>query len=205
MDILRSILGIILLVVAAGGLLYLFYSRTNAVVKTGFGSLIMLALVSLLIPIFWIQEDANQTTSKNEQQALAIERGMVAYTENCVLKCYGIDSSDKVVNATYNGYSFSELTQQSDDDLRRTISAGIYKGTPSNENLVPKSELYGGQLGPMDVEYLMAFIHSTDSNFAKKEGFTGAAAVDGLTLIPAYLQTNAPSTYETAKKLGTSS
>jgi len=48
----QAIIGIIALLVAVGALLYVFYSRTNAVEKTGYGALIMLAIVSLMIPIF---------------------------------------------------------------------------------------------------------------------------------------------------------
>ena len=50
MDIAKILVGLILLLVVAGGLLYLFYSRANAVEKTGYGTLIMLAVVSL--PLF---------------------------------------------------------------------------------------------------------------------------------------------------------
>ncbi len=46
----QGIIGIIVLLVVVGGLLYLYYSRTNAVEKTGYGSLILLSLVSLMIP-----------------------------------------------------------------------------------------------------------------------------------------------------------
>ena len=38
----QAIIGIIVLLVAVGALLYVFYSRTNAVEKTGYGALIML-------------------------------------------------------------------------------------------------------------------------------------------------------------------
>src|SRR5437667_3127858 len=132
MDIAKILIGLILLVVVAGGLLYLFYSRSNAVEKTGYGSLIMLAIVSLLIPLFWVQEGQAETQTTNSQQATAIERGMVVYTGTCVLKCFGIDNNNKVVDATYNAYTFEELNKLSDDDLNRLVSAGTYKGTPSN-------------------------------------------------------------------------
>jgi plastocyanin len=92
----------------------------------------------------------------------------------------------------------------SDDELTRVISAGIYNPSappPANANLIPKAEQYGGQLATNDVDYLVAFVHSTDPNYAKKQGFTGAAAVNGLTLIPDYLQTNDPNIYKQAQQL----
>ncbi|GER92009.1 hypothetical protein KDW_61710 [Dictyobacter vulcani] len=44
-NLVQAIVGIVVLLVVVGGLLYIFYSKTNAVEKTGFGSLIMLGLV----------------------------------------------------------------------------------------------------------------------------------------------------------------
>jgi plastocyanin len=197
----QVVVGIIVLLVVVGVLLYLFYSRTNAVEKTGFGSLTMLALVSLMIPIFWISESGNQVNAQNQQQALAIKRGMMLYAQVCTDKCYAI-KDNKVADAKYNGYPVDTLNSQSDDELRRIISAGIYNGTPANANAVPRADQYGGQLQTNDVDYLFAFIRSADSAYAKKKGFTGDAAKSGFTLLPDYLQVSLPAQYKDAVSLG---
>ncbi len=48
-DPVQAVIGIVVLLIAVGGLLYLFYARTNAVQKTGYGALIMLLIVALII------------------------------------------------------------------------------------------------------------------------------------------------------------
>src|SRR5438552_8773674 len=70
----QAIIGIIVLLVAVGALLYVFYSRTNAVEKTGYGALIMLAISSLMITIFWILESYNEAIAKSEQHATSVQR-----------------------------------------------------------------------------------------------------------------------------------
>src|SRR5579863_4742089 len=119
------IVGIIILLIVVGGLLYIFYSRTNAVEKTGYGAVIMLALISLMIPVFWIMEAGNQTVAQANQQTLAVERGMELYAQYCVQDCYKIQNG-KIVDATYNGYTISALNQMKDADLTRIIYGGIY-------------------------------------------------------------------------------
>jgi hypothetical protein len=118
----QALVGIIILLVVVGGLLLIFYSRTNAVEKTGYGALIMLALVSVMIPIFWIQEGSNQAAAAQEQKSVAIQRGMQTYAQYCTDQCYSI-VDNKVQNPTYNGYTFSDLQAMSDLDLQRVIDS----------------------------------------------------------------------------------
>src|SRR5579885_2797493 len=122
----QAAVGIIVMIIVVGGLLYIFFSRTNAVQKTGYGSLIMLALVSLMIPVFWIMENGNQASARGDQFVTSIKRGMVVYANNCTDECYGIDSQGHLVMATYNGYSIQALNKLLDPDLTRIISGGIY-------------------------------------------------------------------------------
>lgn len=203
---LQVAVGIIVLLVVVGGLLFIFYSRTNAVEKTGYGSLIMLALVSLLIPVFWIMESNAEANAKNQQQATAIEQGMEVYAENCTNQCYGIDSKNNVVNPTYLGYTFTQLNGMNDDQLKAVITGGFYNPTPnpgvpakpSNINSIPRSDQFGGQLVSSYIDYLFALVRSTDPQYAKQQGFTGSAAENGLKLLPAYLQANLPAQYKAA-------
>lgn len=69
-DPIQATIGILVLLVSVGALLYIFYSRTNAVEKTGYGALIMLAVVSLMIPIFWIMETNNEAVAKSDRKSV---------------------------------------------------------------------------------------------------------------------------------------
>lgn len=184
------IVGVIIVLIVVGGLLYIFYSRSNAVEKNGFGALIMLALVSLMIPVFWIMEANNQTTAQANQQTIAVDRGLALYAQYCIQDCYKIQSG-KVVDATYNGYTISALNQMKDVDLTRIIYGGIYNPAappPANVNLVPKSQDYNGPLDSSDVSYLFAFIRSANAS----------GSANGFNQLASYLQTNNPSAYATA-------
>lgn len=203
---LQAVIGIIVLLVVVGGLLYIFYSRTNAVEKTGYGSLAVLGVISLLIPIFWIMESGAQASAQTQQQALAIQRGMQLYAQNCTDRCYGIDSKNNVVNPSYLGYTFAQLNDMSDDQLKAIITGGFYNPSPSvgvppkpaNVNSIPRSDQFGGQLQAQYIDYMFAFIRSTDPKYVKQQGFTGPAAQNGLKLLPDYLQTNMPTQYKAA-------
>lgn len=198
----QAAVGIILLLVVVGGLLYLFYSRTNAVEKAGYGSLIMLSLVSLMIPIFWIMEGGNEATVQVQQHDLAVQRGMMLYAQYCTDKCYAIKDG-KIVDPKYNGYSIADLNTMNDDNARRVISAGIYNPAvppPANLNAIPRSDQYGGALQSNDVDYLFQFIRSADPNYLAKNGFDRTG--NGFTKLPDYLQTNSPALYQAAVSLG---
>ena len=73
-----AFIGVVLLVVVICGLLYIFYSRTNAVEKTGAGSLIMLSVVALMIPVFWIMEAGNETSSQKQLFAYGVTQGRLS-------------------------------------------------------------------------------------------------------------------------------
>src|SRR5258708_38541906 len=167
----QAAIGIIVLLVVVGGLLYIYYCRTNAVEKTGYGSLIMLALVSLMIPAFWIMENGNQAAAKSDQFETSIKRGMVVYASNCTDQCYGIDDKGHLVMATYDGYLIQDLNKLLDPDLTRIISAGVYnpkaQHQPANANNVPHSDQYGVALLSNDVSDVQNFIITTDPTYLK--------------------------------------
>jgi len=198
----QAAVGLILVLIVIGGLLYIFYSRTNAIEKTGYGSLIMLALVSLMIPLFWIMEGGNETTAQAQQHTLAIQRGLALYAANCTNQCYGIQGG-KVVNPKYNGYTVDALNQLSDDELTRIISAGIYNPAApplANPNAIPRRDLYGGALLSNDVDYLFQFIRSADPQYLQSKGFDPNE--NGFNQLPDYLQANFPALYQAAVSLG---
>lgn len=202
----QAAVGIIVMIIVVGGLLYIFFSRTNAVQKTGYGSLIMLALVSLMIPVFWIMESGNQAAATRDQfegqnqlgtYAGGVLQGMQLYAQYCTYNCYGIKNG-KVVDAKYNGYTIDELNQMTDTDITRIISASIYnpKAPPlSNPNLVPKSDQYGGALLQPYVTYILDFIRSADPAYLKQNGLP---LKNGFDMLPAYLQANDQAQYQAA-------
>lgn len=199
----QAAVGIILLLIVVSGLLYLFYSRTNAVEKTGYGSLIMLSLVSLMIPAFWIMSSGQQTSAQVQQHSLAVQRGMVLYAQYCVDKCYAIKDG-KLADPKYNGFTIDELNQKSDDEIRRIIGGGIYSPTvvaPSNPNLITRSEQYGGPLTDIDVDYMLQFIRSANRQYLTKQGFP-TNEKSGFEQLPPYLQNTSPSLYQAAVSLG---
>lgn len=198
----QAAVGLILVLIVIGGLLYIFYSRTNAIEKTGYGSLIMLAVVSLMIPLFWIMEGGNETTAQAQQHTLAIQRGLALYAQYCTDNCFGIQGG-KVVNAKFNGYTVDALNQMSDDDLTRIISAGVYNPAappPANPNAIPRSDRYGGALLSNDVDYLFQFIRSASPQYLKSKGFDPNE--NGFNQLPDYLQANNPALYQAAVSLG---
>jgi plastocyanin len=198
--------GFVILLVVAGGLLYIFYSRTNAVEKTGYSSLIMLAVISLMIPIFWISEGNSEAAQKSDQHVLAVQRGMMLYAQYCVDKCYTIDKNGKIQDPKWNGFTIDQMNQMTDVQLRRVISAGVYAPgavVPANASLITQSQDYGGPLSSNDIDYLFEFLRSPDKAYSQQNGYTGASAANGFDQLANYLQTNDAASYATAQALGT--
>lgn len=193
----QAAVGIILLLVVIGGLLYVFYSRTNAVEKSGYGALAMLAIVALMIPVFWIMEGNNQAQAKTQQFSDAVLRGQALYAADCTFRCYGI-KDNKVVNPTYNGYTLDYLNALTDLNLTRVISAGTYNPAapqPASLSAIPSSSDYGGALLSNDITYLLSFIRSADPAYLRLNGYPMANGFDSL---PAYLQANNATQYNAA-------
>jgi plastocyanin len=196
-----TVVGLILLLVVVGGLLYIYYSRTNAVEKNGYGLLIMFSIISLMIPTFWILESNRQASQTVVQFNDSIRRGMVVYANTCTYDCYGIvvdKSGTSVINhPEYNGYSFGELNDMLDPAVIRIISAGEFKpGTPNmpGDNAIPRSDKYGGALLSNDVTDLLNFIRSDSPEYLKKNGFSHNQLDD----LATYLQGSAPAQYAAA-------
>lgn len=202
MDFAKIAVGLILLLVVVGGLLYIFYSRTNAVEKTGYGSLIMLSLISLMIPVFWIFENNNQADAKTQQYQVALARGMDLYASQCQFNCYEIVNG-KLANVKYNGYAIDELNALNDDDLNRIIAGGIYNPKaspqPTNTSVIPRSDQYGGTLQSDYVTYLFDFIRSASPDYLKKNNLP---AGNEFTKLVDYLQNNYPTQYQAAVTAG---
>jgi plastocyanin len=200
----QAAIGIIILLVVVCGLLFIYYSRTNSVEKNGYGSLIMLSIVSLMIPVFWIVESNRQVSATVDQFNASIQRGMVDYANSCTYDCYAVvvkNDTPQIVNPTYNGYSFDELNAMLDPDVTRIISAGEFKpGTPDqpSANAVPRSDQYGGALLSNNVTDILNFIRSDSAAYRSKNGYPHNQLGD----LAAYLQGSDPSQYNLAVSYG---
>jgi len=191
----QAVIGIIVLVVVVAALLYIFHSRTNAVEKTGYGALLMLSVVSLMIPIFWIIESNTEASYAAQQQIANVQRGAALYAQYCY-QCHGTKGQGLAGPKLDNNPAVNGLT---DSDLLRIISGGIYDTTNLTTSIMPAwSQTYGGPLTSTDIQFLFQLIRSSDPSYLAKNNITGAAAINGFTLVPGIIQTNNPQTYETA-------
>lgn len=174
----QAIIGIIVLLVVVGALLYVFYTRTNSVEKTGYGALIMLAVISLMIPVFWIMETNGQAMAKAQQHTTDLQRGAGLYGQYC-FQCHGTKGQGyvgpKLNTAAGAKGQPTSVNNLSDADLLRIISAGVYKNdTPSNldKAIMPAwSQNYGGPLTDDDIQYLFQLVRSADPTYLAANGY----------------------------------
>jgi plastocyanin/mono/diheme cytochrome c family protein len=179
----QVIVGIIVALVVVAALLYVFISRTNAVEKTGYGSLIMLSVISLMIPVFWIVENNQEIMAKQQQEIANVGRGATLYATYCY-QCHGTKGQGRVGPKLNGNPAVNNL---SDNDLIRIISAGIYNTDASKLNvpIMPAwSQTYGGPLTDDDIQYLFDLIRSSDPAYQTKNGYTGTAAANGFSQVP---------------------
>lgn len=191
----QAAIGIIVALLAVGALLYTFYSRTNAVEKTGYGALLMLSIVSLMIPIFWILESNGETQSTLQQFNTAVNRGATLYAQYC-FQCHGVFGQG-LSGPKLNGST--AVNNLSDTDLMRIISAGIYDPTNPTNALMPAwSDQYGGPLSAAQIQYLFELLRSADPAYLSKNGYPTGPGSNGFGQVPGILQQNQPIQYQTA-------
>jgi plastocyanin/mono/diheme cytochrome c family protein len=194
-DLGQAAIGIIVLLVAVGALLYVFYSRTNAVEKTGYGALIMLSIVSLMIPILWIVESNNEAVAKSEQHVTDVQRGAALYAQYCY-QCHGTNGQGHTGPKLNGNPAVNSLA---DDDILRIIAGGIYDPAAPTKPLMPAwSDRFGGPLTDIDIQNLFELIRSSDPAYLAKNGYTGSSAANGFDLVKNILQANNPTAYQTA-------
>ncbi len=194
-DPVQAAVGIIVVLISVGALLYLFYSRTNAVEKTGYGALIMLSIVALMIPIFWIMESNAQAMAKIQQHTTAVQRGAALYAQYCY-QCHGVNGQG-LTGPKLNGNP--AVNNLSDDDVMRIISGGIANTADPSKLLMPAwSDQYGGPLTQTDIQYLFELIRSADPNYLSKNGYPTGKGTNGFNQVPGILQNTNPTAYQTA-------
>ena len=185
-------INMLVLVLVVGALLFVFYSRTNAVEKTGYGALIMLSLVSLMIPVFWIMESNNEAVAKAQQHTTSVQRGIVLYSTYC-FTCHGTKGQGHIGPKLNNNPTVNNFT---DNDLLRIINGGIYDTADPTKPLMPAwSQDFGGPLTNNDIQYLFDLVRSSDPTYLQKNGLSGG---NGFDKVPTYLQSINPTGYKTA-------
>jgi mono/diheme cytochrome c family protein/plastocyanin len=194
-DPVQAAVGIVVLLVTVGALLYIFYSRTNAVEKTGYGTLVMLSIISLMIPVFWIMESNGQTQAKIQQNNTAVAQGAALYAQYCQ-QCHGINGQGGS-GPKLNGND--AVNKLSDADLLRIIEAGIPNANDPSQLLMPAWSIqYGGPLSDPQIQYLFALIRSADPAYLKANGLPTGPDANGFNQTASALQQNNPSGYQTA-------
>jgi plastocyanin/mono/diheme cytochrome c family protein len=184
--------GVVVIIIVIGAFLYIFYSRTNAVEKTGYGALIMLALVSLMIPVFWIMETNNEAVASANQHITDVQRGIALYAQYCY-QCHGTAGQGRSGPKLNGNPAVNNLT---DNDLLRIISGGVYDPANPASPLMPAwSDRYGGPLTDNDIQNLFDLVRSSDPSYLAKSGYP---AGNGFSQLKDYFQTNNPSAYATA-------
>jgi len=200
-DPVQAAVGIVVLLITVGALIYIVYSRTNAVEKTGYGALIMLSIVSLMIPFFWIMETNGQTQAKLSQQTNDVAQGAKLYAQYC-FSCHGLNGQGGS-GPKLNGSS--AVNNLSDTDLLRIINAGIPDANDPSKLMMPAwSNQFGGPLSDPQIQYLFALIRSADPAYLQKNGFPGGPNTNGFTQVPNDLQQTQPGAYQTAVAQATS-
>src|SRR5258708_4687343 len=178
-DPVQAAVGIVVLLIVVGALVWLVYARTNAVGKTGYGALIMLAIISLMIPVFWIMESNAQTEAKIAQHNNAVTQGAALFAKYC-FSCHGINGQGIVGPRLNNNAAVNKF---SDTTLIRIISGGIPKdlSDPSTLQMPSWSDQYGGPLSDPQIQYLFALIRSSDPAYLKANGYPNGTGTDGFT------------------------
>jgi len=193
----QAAIGIIVLLIVVGALLYIFYTRTNAVEKTGYGALMFLAVISLMIPVFWILESNKEAVARTDQFTTAVQNGASDYAQYC-FQCHGtkgqgIPGKGAALN---NNPVVNNLT---DAEIMAVISGGVYNPTnPSTPLMQAFSQQFNGPLDDNDVQYLFDLIRSSDPAYLAKNGYPSGANANGFAQVPNDIQLNSPSAYATA-------
>jgi mono/diheme cytochrome c family protein/plastocyanin len=194
-DPVQAAVGIVVLLIAVGALIYIFYARTNAVEKTGYGSLVMLSIISLMIPVFWIMESNGQAMAKVEQHTTSVQRGAALFAQYC-FTCHGINGQGGK-GPKLNGNS--AVNTLSDVDILRIINGGIYNPANPATPLMPAwSDQYGGPLTQDQIQYLFDLVRSADPNYLAKNHLPNGNGTNGFDQTAADLQASQPGAYATA-------
>ena len=158
----RIAFGLAVVSLGVAALVYVFYSRGNAVTKTGYASLIVIIAIGLLLPFMLVSQTQSQASAQAAQYDLTLHRGAAIFGQYCAT-CHGYLGQGLNGPKLNGNPAISKLTDQ---DLTRIISGGIANPSDPAVLLMPSwLNTYGGSLTPDDISYLVALIRSSDKAY----------------------------------------
>ena len=151
--------GLVAVCLVAAALIYIFYSRSNPVEKTGYGALVFIIATAFIIPFLMVNQQQQQASAASEQYTLTLQRSAAIYAQYCA-SCHGLLGQGINGPQLNNNKTVNALTN---DDLTGIISGGIRNPQAPNKYLMPSwLDTYGGSLTEGDIANLVAFIRSSD-------------------------------------------
>src|SRR5215469_10981634 len=115
-DVLSDGLGYKLAAVAVvvAALIYIFYARANNVEKTGYGSLVFIVAVALIIPALMITQQQQQVAATQAQYIQTLQNGAALYGQYCA-SCHGfqgqgLNAPQLNNNPQVNKYTTDQIT-----------------------------------------------------------------------------------------------
>lgn len=178
----RIAFGLAVVSLGVSALVYVFYSRGNAVTKTGYAALIITVAIGLILPFLLVSQTQNQADAQAAQYDLTLHRGAAIFGQYCAT-CHGYLGQGLNGPKLNNNPDISKLT---DDDLTRIISGGIANPNDPSKLLMPAwLNTYGGSLTKDDISYLVALIRSSDKSYTSSKGL---ASVNGFSYVYDTLQ-----------------
>src|SRR5215469_9201504 len=112
--------------VVVAALIYIFYARANNVEKSGYGALIFIVAVALIIPALIITQQQQQVAASKTQYDITLQRGAALFGQYCA-SCHGFQGQGLNGPKLNNNPSMSKYTN---DQIASIISSGI-PGDPS--------------------------------------------------------------------------
>src|SRR5260370_34381157 len=145
-----------------------------------------------MIVVFWIMDNNQQAVARSEQHILNVQRGATIYAQYCY-QCHGTNGRGRTGTKPNGNPTVNKLSVA---DRIRIISGGIYDPADPTKPLMPAwSQRYGGPLTDNDIQNIFELIRSSDPQYLSKNGYTGASAINGFTLVKDLIL---PSAYQTA-------
>lgn len=165
----RLAFGLAAICVVVPILLYIFYSRGNAITRTGYASLVLVLGIGLIIPVLMVNQQQAQADQTAATYDLTLHRGAALFGQYCAV-CHGYQGQGIKGPRLNNSPALAKFTN---DEITRIISAGIPLNVsdPATVNVLQMpawSDRYGGPLTPDDISYLLAFIRSSDPAYLKQ-------------------------------------
>jgi plastocyanin/mono/diheme cytochrome c family protein len=173
----RIAFGLAVVSLGVAALVYVFYSRGNAVTKTGYAALIITIAIGLVLPFLLVSQQQNQADAQSAQYDLTLQRGAAIFGQYCAT-CHGY-LGQGVNGPKLNGNP--DVAKLTDQDLTRIISGGIANPNDPSKFLMPAwLDTYGGSLTQDDINYVVALIRSSDRTYTSSKGLS---SVNGFTYV----------------------